>query len=84
MISRDGCYSNWASLDMGKRDWPKIILLGKGGRQGVSRGTPYNSDLCFVQGFTNKTLKDDTKYTCNMWFTPAPMQHVLSSCKCTT
>ena len=83
-LLKDNYCSNWVSLDMGKRDWPKIMLLGAGGRQGIRAKNMFNSDLCFAKGFTNRTLEADPKYArCKMWFTPAPMTHVLGSCKCT-
>ncbi|XRB21961.1 glycosyltransferase family 23 protein [Pseudoscourfieldia marina] len=45
-LQRDGFCANFASVDRGKREWPKIMLYGDGGGTGIPRNTPLASKLC--------------------------------------
>ena len=45
---KDNFCSNWASLDWGKREWPAIGTIGRGGVRGVKFGAELTSNLCYV------------------------------------
>ena len=45
-MQREGFCANFASIDRGKREWPKILFLGDGGGQGISKSSTLNSKLC--------------------------------------
>ncbi|CAL6330950.1 unnamed protein product, partial [Bathycoccus prasinos] len=45
---RENFCSNWASLDWGKREWPPIGTIGKGGLRGVKLNSEVTSRLCEI------------------------------------
>ena len=46
--TREDFCSNWASLDWGKREWPPIGTIGRGGVRGVRFNSSLVSDICYV------------------------------------
>jgi len=47
LVREDFC-SNFVSIDKGKREYPRVILFGNGGDQGVRVGTKWASNLCYT------------------------------------
>ena len=45
---RDNFCSNWSSLDWGKREWPPIGTITRGGVRGVKENSEVASKICTV------------------------------------
>jgi len=87
-LAKEGYCSNWISVDQGKREWPKWVLIGNGGLNGVSKGSKFASNLCHIQN-GNQDQSEDSKFHCNLAVRTAildsdkpPQRILINKCKC--
>ena len=80
-ILDDYC-SDWVSLDWGKREWPPIGTVGRGGVRGVKYGSEKSSDICLIT-FEQNTGTHENMY-CTVRLRKKGTLHppIVSMCNC--
>mmetsp|Transcript_41928 Transcript_41928/g.103234 ORF Transcript_41928/g.103234 Transcript_41928/m.103234 type:complete len:433 (-) Transcript_41928:216-1514(-) len=64
--TRENFCSDWASLDVGKREWPQLAAIGEGGVRGMKFHGVQTSKLCYIPCNSCDPAAEHTKYPCSV------------------